>query len=278
MTRLQHRGAARRRGLGARAGAVGRMRRSPPSRKVLPMTEPHAVAYAALRERVDRGGAWRPIQRRSTGPRPRRRSGARTTCSRTSSASTDDVVNGRLDGVASDAWTAAQVDKRRDCPDRRACSPSGTSSGRTSTRCSRRAPAEMRGPGAVRRLHARARHPPRARRARRTGHRRVGARAGVDRRRRGHATGDAPIRFLTEAAKSSAGAGDPTVTVRAPRFELLRADLGSTHRRRDRDLRVGPRARTSVRSSRASFFTVPHGVARRVPGELAQHARRRCGR
>ena len=73
-------------------------------------------AYRDLRVRVDalvRGRRRRAVHRRW----PRRRpSGACTTCSRTSSASPADILAGRLDGVASDAWTEAQVAPRRDLP------------------------------------------------------------------------------------------------------------------------------------------------------------------
>lgn len=78
------------------------------------MSEPHAVAYRALRERVidlvqnaDTGAltavapatpAWRvcDVLAHMVGV-------------------TDDVSNGRLDGVASNAWTQNQVDQRVDC-------------------------------------------------------------------------------------------------------------------------------------------------------------------
>ncbi len=56
----------------------------------------------------------------------------------------DDVVNGRMDGLASDPWTQAQVDKRvayRSLT----CWASGTRPVRPSRRCSSAAPAEIAG-------------------------------------------------------------------------------------------------------------------------------------
>ena len=50
----------------------------------------------------------------------------------------DDVVHGRMDGLASDAWTQAQVDARAGRVAPASCSPSGTSTARSSRRCSRR--------------------------------------------------------------------------------------------------------------------------------------------
>ena len=98
------------------------------------MTEHTRAAAAELRVRVIGARPRRSIRRRSTGLRRRRRTGGRATCSRTWSASTDDIVHGRLDGIASDAWTAAQVAAPARCPDRGAARRLGATRARSSSR------------------------------------------------------------------------------------------------------------------------------------------------
>jgi uncharacterized protein (TIGR03083 family) len=79
------------------------------------MSESHAVAYKALRGRVrEVVEAVDPAALDAIAPAtPQWR--ARDVLAHLVGV-TDDVVNGRLDGLASDAWTQAQVDARADRP------------------------------------------------------------------------------------------------------------------------------------------------------------------
>jgi hypothetical protein len=79
------------------------------------MSESHAVAYKALRGRVrEVVEAADPAALDTIVPAtPEWR--ARDVLAHLVGV-TDDVVNGRLDGLASDAWTQAQVDARADRP------------------------------------------------------------------------------------------------------------------------------------------------------------------
>jgi uncharacterized protein (TIGR03083 family) len=137
---------------------------------------------------------------------------------------TDDVVNGRLDGVATDPWTAAQVDARRtrtapellDEWERTAPQFEAVLDG---------APPEIVGQA----LFDAVTHEHDIRCALGTPGARdsdalviawnwlLGARA------RG---GAPPVRFLTEVGEVVAGSGDPEYSVEASRFELLRATVG----------------------------------------------------
>src|SRR5262245_37056960 len=77
------------------------------------MTEPHAPSYEALRVRVTelvRDTEPELLE----GPAPATPEWRVRDVLAHMAGVADDVVNGRLDGIASDAWTAAQVDKRRD--------------------------------------------------------------------------------------------------------------------------------------------------------------------
>jgi uncharacterized protein (TIGR03083 family) len=136
----------------------------------------------------------------------------------------DDVVNGRVEGIASDEWTAAQVEKRREfsiddlltdwerwSPDFEQMLAAG--------------PMEITGQA----LYDAVTHEHDIRHA-------------VDRpgARESNAIEDGwawlvavrttrgapPIRFVTEQGEQISGAGDPALTVRAPRFELVRATTG----------------------------------------------------
>ena len=100
------------------------------------MTEPHAQAYADLREsrhelvgEVDPAGLERPA---AATPGWR----VRDVLAHLVGVS-DDIVSDRRDGIASDAWTGAQVDRRRRLPDRGAARRLGSTSDRASRSCSR---------------------------------------------------------------------------------------------------------------------------------------------
>ena len=137
---------------------------------------------------------------------------------------TDDVVNGRLDGVASDPWTAAQVDARRTRTAGELLDE-WDATGPQFEAVLDAAPPEMLGQAlfdAVTHEHdiRCALHTP-------------GARDSdafeiawawlVDARSR---FGGAPITFVTEQGEIVSGTGEPSYRVEAPRFELFRATVG----------------------------------------------------
>jgi uncharacterized protein (TIGR03083 family) len=137
---------------------------------------------------------------------------------------TDDVVNGRLDGVATDPWTAAQVDARRT----RTAADLLAEWEATATQFEAvldAAPPEIVGQA----LFDAVTHEHDIRCALGT----PGARDSdaldiawdwfIGARGRG---GGQAIRFVTEAGEVVAGAGDPEYAVEASRFELLRATVG----------------------------------------------------
>ncbi len=137
---------------------------------------------------------------------------------------TDDVVNGRLEGVASDAWTAAQVDARRNSSVADLLAEWDDRAAAFATMLIA-APPEVGGQavfdGATHEhdlRHALGR--PGAREADAVA---VGWEWVVGARTR--LAGPA-IRLVTEHGDDTVGAGECRVTVRAPRFELFRATCG----------------------------------------------------
>jgi uncharacterized protein (TIGR03083 family) len=136
----------------------------------------------------------------------------------------DDVVNGRLDGIASDAWTAAQVEKRRNISIDELLGD-WEHYGPQFEKLLAGAPEEIAGQA----VFDAATHEHDVRQA--IG--RPGARDSdamdlswqwlVSTRTR---AGAPAIRFVTERGDDIARAGEPQRTVRAPRFELLRATTG----------------------------------------------------
>ncbi|MDQ1448063.1 MAG: hypothetical protein QOC79_1034 [Actinomycetota bacterium] len=136
----------------------------------------------------------------------------------------DDVVNGRLDGIASDAWTGAQVERRRNVSIGELLGD-WEHYGPEFEKLLTGAPEEIAGQA----VFDAATHEHDVRQA--IG--RPGARASeamdlswqwlVSTRTR---AGAPAIRFVTEWGDELAGTGEPQVTVRAPRFELLRATTG----------------------------------------------------
>jgi uncharacterized protein (TIGR03083 family) len=136
----------------------------------------------------------------------------------------DDVVNGRLDGIASDAWTGAQVERRRSISIDELLGD-WEHYGPQFENLLAGAPEEIAGQA----VFDAATHEHDVRQA--IG--RPGARDSdamylswrwlVNTRTR---AGSPAIRFVTEQGDDVAGAGEPQVTVHAPRFELLRATTG----------------------------------------------------
>ncbi|HEY5171861.1 MAG TPA: maleylpyruvate isomerase family mycothiol-dependent enzyme [Acidimicrobiia bacterium] len=187
------------------------------------MTEQHALAYAELRARVADlvGDVDVPALERPAAATPGWR--VRDVLAHMIGV-TDDVVHGRLDGVASDPWTAAQVEKRRELPVAELLDEWGRHGPRFEELLVG-APDEIAGQA----LFDAVTHEQDVRQAL--------ARPGA---RDGDAmelswdwfvyvrtlAGAPAIRFVTERRDDVAGAGEPEVTVRAPRFELLRATTG----------------------------------------------------
>jgi uncharacterized protein (TIGR03083 family) len=187
------------------------------------MTEEHAPAYAALRVRVSE------IVRDTDpelleGPAPATPEWRVRDVLAHLGGVAEDVVNGRLDGIASDEWTAAQVDKRRDMSiDEVLADWQRWSPGFEELLAA--GPMEITGQA----LYDAVTHEHDIRHA--VG--RPGARDS-DALDQGWewlvavrtATGGPTIRFVTEQGEEIAGAGVPAVTVRATRFELVRATTG----------------------------------------------------
>jgi uncharacterized protein (TIGR03083 family) len=136
----------------------------------------------------------------------------------------DDIVNGRRDGIASDEWTAAQVERRRDLPVAELLAD-WDEWGPGFEQMLAAGPMEIVGQA----LFDSVTHEHDMRQA--LG--RPGARDSdaidlawewlVAVRSFG---GGPAMRFVTEYGAEVSGAGDPVVTVRAPRFELIRATTG----------------------------------------------------
>jgi hypothetical protein len=187
------------------------------------MTEAHAVAYTDLRIRVAAlVGAVDPLELERRAPAtPNWR--VRDVVGHLVGIA-DDVVHGRLDGIASDLWTAAQVDKRRSVPIGELLGD-WEQYGPRFEKLLADAPEEIAGQA----LFDGMTHEHDVRHAiSRPGARDCDATAlswewfvGVR-----NAGDTAAIRFVTEWGADVAGFGEPCVTVRAPRFELLRAMTG----------------------------------------------------
>jgi uncharacterized protein (TIGR03083 family) len=187
------------------------------------MTEAHAVAYAELRERVTAlVGNLAPSELERPAPAtPGWR--VRDVLAHMVGV-TDDIVNGRFDGIATDPWTAAQVDKRREVAIAELLGD-WDDYGPQFEKLLGDAPAEIAGQA----LFDAMTHEQDVRHA----VARPGARDGdvmtlswswiVAART---SEGAIAIRFVTEHDDDVAGAGEPRAAVRAPRFELLRAMTG----------------------------------------------------
>jgi len=135
-----------------------------------------------------------------------------------------DVLAGRLEGVATDAWTAAQVDARRDrtvdelLAEWQECGPQIEP-------VLEQVPFEVIGQAmydAVTHEHD-IRHALGAPGARDSDAFDLAWRWYVGARARG---GAPALRFVTEAGETVAGAGEPVATIEAPRFEIFRAATG----------------------------------------------------
>jgi uncharacterized protein (TIGR03083 family) len=187
------------------------------------MSEPHAASYIELRDRVSELVLAADLSAlQAEAPATPGWSGLDIVAHMI--GVTDDVVNGRLDGITSEPWTQAQVDKRRGTPPADLVAE-WDKTGPVFEAMLSSAPAEISGQAlfdAVTHEHD-LRHAlgrPGARDSDAIEHAWtwfVGARA---------AAGGTGLRFLTEHDDVVAGAGKPAATVRASRFEVLRAATG----------------------------------------------------
>jgi uncharacterized protein (TIGR03083 family) len=187
------------------------------------MSEPHAVAYHALRVRVCELVA-------AADPAALERVAPATPSWRVHDVLahmvgvTDDVVHGRMDGIATDAWTGAQVDARRDVSAVDMLAEWDEHAPAFEEMLAA-APAEIAGQA----IFDAASHEHDIRHALST----PGARDGdavalgwewvCGARTRG---GAPALRFVTDHGEILAGTGDEPPTVTASRFELLRATSG----------------------------------------------------
>jgi uncharacterized protein (TIGR03083 family) len=136
----------------------------------------------------------------------------------------DDVVNGRLEGIASDEWTAAQVDKRREFSIDELLADWEQWSPRFEQMLAA-GPMEITGQA----LYDAVTHEHDIRHA-------IGRPGARDSDAIDHGwewmvamrsvSGAPAIRFVTDRGEEIAGAGTPELTVRASRFELVRAATG----------------------------------------------------
>jgi len=187
------------------------------------MSEPHGDAYAALRVRVTEVVAGAdPDALEQIAPATPSWTVREVLCHLV--GVTDDVVNGRLEGVTTDAWTAAHVDKRVGVPVD-ALLEEWEATGPQFDAMLRAVPDEIAGQAvfdAVTHEHDI-----------RNGLDAPGARDSdavalawawaVDARTR---FGAPALRFVTDAGAEVSGAGEPVATVQASRFELIRAFTG----------------------------------------------------
>jgi uncharacterized protein (TIGR03083 family) len=187
------------------------------------MSESHAISYRALRGRVrDLIESAEPAA--MEGPSPATPSWTAHDVLAHIVGVTDDVVNGRLDGIATDAWTGAQVEARRSVPAAALLDEWDVNAPQFEQMIGS-VPMEIAGQA----LFDAATHEHDIRCALgRPGARESDALAlaweWVVATRQ---TGGAPtIRFVTEHGDEVVGEGEPVATVKASRFEILRAITG----------------------------------------------------
>jgi len=185
------------------------------------MSEQHAIAYAALRERVTAVVGAAP-EATVEGPCPATPEWTVHDVLAHMVGVTSDVLAGRLDGIASDAWTAAQVDARRGVG-------AATMLGEWAANADGFDAAMRAAPDAAvgQALFDAATHELDIRHA-------LGAPGGRDSEALAigwewlvSARTAAPaLEVVTEDGARVVGAGDPVASVRASRFELFRATCG----------------------------------------------------
>ena len=187
------------------------------------MSESHAVAYGLLRARVREVIVAAPVSMIDA-PAPATPSWLVHDIVAHLVGVTDDVVHGRLEGLASDSWTQAQVDARAGVPLEAMLAEWDEHGPRFETMLGG-APGEIAGQA----IFDAATHEHDLRHA-------VGAPGGRDAdaialgwewilgaRTRG---GAHRLCFVTEAGEEMSGTGDLVARIEAPRFELFRAVSG----------------------------------------------------
>ncbi len=187
------------------------------------MSEPHAVGYRALRGRV-RAIVETADRAAVDGPSPATPGWTVHDVLAHLVGVTDDVVNGRLEGVATEPWTAAQVEARRGVPTGALVDEWDANAERFESLLGG-APMEIAGQA----LFDAATHEHDIRCALgRPGARDSDALAlAWEWLLATRPTTSAPtIRFVTEGGDEVVGEGEPVATVKASRFEILRATTG----------------------------------------------------
>jgi uncharacterized protein (TIGR03083 family) len=187
------------------------------------MTEPHARAYTEVRTRVIAivSAADAAVLDAPSPATPEWRS--RDVLAHLVGVS-DDVVKGRLDGLASDEWTAAQVDARRDTPVAELLVEWDKHYPQFEQMLAA-APAEITGQAVFDAFtHEQdLRHALGVPGARDCDAMLIGWEWITELRSRI----DSPaLRYITEAGEVVAGTSEPVATIEASRFELLRASTG----------------------------------------------------
>jgi uncharacterized protein (TIGR03083 family) len=187
------------------------------------MTEEHAESYARLRNRVtDLVAGAAPASLDAPAPAtPEWR--VRDVLAHMVGVA-DDIVNDRRDGIASDAWTAAQVERRRDIPVADLLAD-WERWGAGFEQLLAAGPMEIVGQAlfdAVTHEHD-VRHALARPGARDSDAMDLAWEWLVAIR---PAAGGPTMRFLTEKGEEVSGPGEPVVTLRAPRFEVIRATTG----------------------------------------------------
>ncbi len=228
------------------------------------MSESHAVAYRALRSRVREvvESSDADVMLAVVPATPEWR--AHDVLAHLVGV-TDDVVNGRLDGLASDAVDPGSGRLARPSARPASCSPSGTRSDRSSRRCSRPRRPRSRARRCSTRPRTSTTSATRSACTRRTRQRCGRHRVAVDRRRADTRRRARDV-LRGRSRRAAVGSWRPDGARRGEPVRAVPRDLGTAHGVGDRGLRLGPRARTHARARRRHLHPAD-GLARRVSAQ-----------